>query len=332
MGSVLRRGSAALSITLLALVCVLLAAAAAFSPVPTSWLVRQAFEQGAAKASKALEPLLPAGIETQVERYTTTPAVPGLAVHRGPGTGLRPAVIWVHGGGWLSGSKEEVANYLKIVASHGVVTAAMDYSLAPAHAYPTQIRQINDALAHLHAHAERLGIDRERLFLAGDSAGAQIAAQMAAIVTDPAYAQRVGVQPAIAARQLRGVLLFCGPYELSWLMRGEGFAGHVVRSGLWGFLGGRDIERQRGFDEASVLRHVTAAFPAAFITVGSADPLAPHSTALADRLTALGVPVDTLFYAPGHEPALGHEYQFGLDGADARHALQRALAFVKARS
>jgi acetyl esterase len=316
----------------IAVLATLAVAATQLSPVPISWLVRQAFDRGAQRASQALEARVPPGIETLVEPYATTPAVPGLAVHRQPGAGLRAAVVWVHGGGWLSGRKEDVANYLKIVASHGVVAAAMDYSLAPAHAYPTQLRQVNDALAHLNAHAERLGIDRERLFLAGDSAGAQLAAQMATVATDPAYAQRVGIRPAIAPSQLRGVLLFCGPYELAWLAQGKGIAGQVLGSGLWGFLGARQFERTRGFDEASVLRHVTASFPPAFISVGQDDPLVAHSKALAARLAALGVPVETLFFEPGHEPSLGHEYQFDLELAEARQALERALAFVRSRA
>jgi acetyl esterase/lipase len=74
---------------------------------------------------------------------------------------------------------------------------------------------------------------------------------------------------------------------------------------------------------------VRASFPPTFLTVGNADPLRPHSEALATSLVEQGVEVDTLFYPAAHEPALGHEYQFDLDLEDARTALTRIVAFLR---
>ncbi len=75
--------------------------------------------------------------------------------------------------------------------------------------------------------------------------------------------------------------------------------------------------------------HVTAAFPPAFISVGNADPLAPHSEELARALVAKGVSVETLFFHPDHQPPLGHEYQFDLDGEAGQRALERAVDFLQ---
>jgi acetyl esterase/lipase len=82
----------------------------------------------------------------------------------------------------------------------------------------------------------------------------------------------------------------------------------------------------------STLRFVTRDFPATFISGGNADGLTPaQSRALAGRLAELGVPVTERFFADDHEPALGHEYQFKLDGIDARDTLAATLDFLAER-
>ena len=109
-----------------------------------------------------------------------------LDVHRPSATGAPlPALVWVHGGGFVGGSKDELAGYFKLIASNGYAVVAPRYALAPEHRYPTPTRQVMHALGYLKANAERLGIDGGRIALAGDSAGAQIAAQIAALVTSP---------------------------------------------------------------------------------------------------------------------------------------------------
>ena len=74
--------------------------------------------------------------------------------------------------------------------------------------------------------------------------------------------------------------------------------------------------------------HLTEAFPPTFLTVGNADPLEAQSHALRTLLESRGVEVDALLYAPDHEPALEHEYQFDLELEDARIALKRLVEFL----
>ena len=74
---------------------------------------------------------------------------------------------------------------------------AVDYSLAPAAAYPAALRQLNDALVYLQAQADRLHVDTTRLVLAGDSAGAQLVSQLATLTTVPRYAAELQLTPAL---------------------------------------------------------------------------------------------------------------------------------------
>jgi acetyl esterase/lipase len=71
--------------------------------------------------------------------------------------------------------------------------------------------------------------------------------------------------------------------------------------------------------------------PAAFITVGNADPLRQQSRAFADVLRENEVDLDPLFHEDDHRPLLGHEYQFDLDLADGWTAFDRMVVFVKGR-
>jgi acetyl esterase/lipase len=241
-----------------------------------------------------------------------------------------PAVVWVHGGGFVAGSRSELLGYLQILAARGFVTIGIDYTRAPEARFPTPVRQTNIALAYIVANAQRLNIDPDRIFLAGDSAGAQIAAQTALIISDADYARQMGIDPGMPRPSLRGVVLFCGPYDPA-SMNFEGPFADFMRTVIWSYIGTRD-PRDARVEKMAVTPHVTATYPPAFISVGNADPLAPQSIALAEALRARRVEVDTLFFPGDHSPQLGHEYQLLLSTDAGRLALERAVAFLTARA
>ena len=91
---------------------------------------------------------------------------------------------------------------------------------------------------------------------------------------------------------------------------------------LWSYSGRRTFATSRDFATFSVVRHLTPQFPPTFVTVGNADPFAPHTDALVDALREQGVAVDDVRFAADHRPALGHEYQFDLSRAEARDDLR----------
>lgn len=303
------------------------------SPWPGALVIRYAFEKDAATTKQALERHLPSDVSGNLNiRYDETDPDAHLDVFfpaalDGTEETL-PTIVWIHGGGWVSGSKDEIANYLKILAGEGYSVIGVDYSIAPGAIYPTPLRQVLAALTYLDENGAKLHVDPTRIILAGDSAGAQIAAQIANIITTSSYADTVGIQPTIAPDQLKGIILFCGAYDTRTLDL-EGPFGGFLKTVMWSYSGRKDFANAPGFETASVARYVTSAFPAAFVSAGNGDPLAPQSAAMADALTAVGVPVDALFFSADTEPPLSHEYQFDLD-TDAGHvALDRVLAFLR---
>ena len=166
---------------------------------------------------------------------------------------------------------------------------------------------------------------------AGDSAGAHIAAQLAALATTPGYADAVGIAPTVEAAQLRGLALACGPFDLG-LVEQASRAGRVfIEVVLRAYTGTRRFRDDPKSAAWSITDHVTSSFPPTLLTVGNADPLRPHSELLVERLRAAGVEVETLFFPDGHEPPLGHEYQFDLDSDAGPLFLERLLAFLGGR-
>lgn len=301
------------------------------SPWPGALLIRRAFEQGAAEASRALARHVPPGVVDSVigERYDPADGDAYLDVYYPADAGRAfPTVVWVHGGGWVSGTRTDIGNYARVLAARGYTVVSVDYSIAPGATYPTPVRQVNAALGYLVRNAARLHVDPDHLVLAGDSGGSHIVSGVAAGLTDTAYSRAVGFTPAIGPRRLRGMLLFCGAYDIG-AVNLEGSFGGFLRTVLWSYSGRKDWARDERFRTASVVNYVTPAFPPAFITAGNGDPLLPQSRAMADALAARGVRVDTLFFPADRTPPLPHEYQFNLDTDAGREALDRAVRFLQ---
>ena len=146
-------------------------------------------------------------------------------------------------------------------------------------------------------------------------------------MTDPSYAGRMGIAPSLGPRQLAAVLLLSGAYDIEQVST-DGNDGWLVRTVLWAYSGTRDFMSDERFKLASVTRNVTSAFPPAFVSSGNGDPLVSQAVALVQKLEALGVPTDSLFFPADYRPLLPHEYQFNLDIAAGQQALERMLQFV----
>lgn len=300
------------------------------TPWPSVWLIRGVFDHGAEQASAKLEAKVPTTVEVETGlSYDPADRDAVFDIYRGKGaTASGPVIVWFHGGGFVSGRRGDVANYLKILAGRGFTVVNVDYTIAPEATYPEPIRQANKALAYLTANGRSLGINVDRVVLAGDSAGAQIAAQTAAMLTNPPYAKALGLAAGARGTQLAGALLYCGVYDVTEMGSGGGILGWFVKSTAWAYSGQRDWRGVEQFKTMSVAPHVTPAFPPTFISAGNADPLAKQSLALSNALKQQGVAVETMFFAPDYQPPLGHEYQFDLDTAAGRQVLDDSVRWL----
>jgi acetyl esterase/lipase len=297
-------------------------------------LVRTAVRPGAAlvKLGFSLSPLVKpaAGFSAVQARVAvartigiTVPGAPDAVIDvytpRAPSATPRPMVLWVHGGGFISGSRRQVGDYATVLADQGFVVASLEYSIAPGQRYPVPVRQGTAALDYLRANAARFDADAGKMFVGGDSAGAQISSELAAVQTNPQLAAHLGLTARV---RLRGVLLFCGLYDMDSVGK-TGFP--ALRTYLWAYTGHRNWTDYPRIDELSTTGQVTGAYPPTYLTVGDIDPFEPQSRELESVLRAHHVDVTTRYWTGAK---LSHEYQFDLRTAAAQRVLTDTVTFI----
>ncbi|WP_338125139.1 alpha/beta hydrolase [Paenibacillus dendritiformis] len=177
-----------------------------------------------------------------------------------------PVIMWIHGGGFVSGNKEQTQEYGMALANEGYVVANINYALAPGRKYPGPVIQANQALKYLQDHIAEYGGDMNRLFIGGDSAGAHIASQTAAVITNGNLAKSMGIEPSVDKKQLKGALLYCGLYNMDRMTRPQ--SSFILRLGVnsvfWSYTGVKEFATFSRLDEMSTVNHVTPDYPPVF--------------------------------------------------------------------
>ncbi|MBS1368494.1 MAG: alpha/beta hydrolase [Lentisphaeria bacterium] len=120
----------------------------------------------------------PAGITVRNLEYESGDTARAIRLYI-PETGSkepRPAILYLHGGGWVLGSIQRCSRFCgELAAKSGAIVAAPDYRLAPESPYPAALDDTLAAYNFLSTGADEFGMDADRIFLAGDSAGGQLA-------------------------------------------------------------------------------------------------------------------------------------------------------------
>ncbi|WP_164234334.1 alpha/beta hydrolase [Microbacterium hydrocarbonoxydans] len=331
-----RRHRARIVVGVIAGVVAVVAIVASITPWPSAMVIRSVFTKGGDETAAEMERHVPdteLTVKTDVAYGADGADTTMDVVTPASATGPLPTVVWIHGGAWISGSKENVDPYMRILASEGYAAIAVNYTIGPEGVYPTAVDQLNEALAYIDQHAEDLGVDPSQIVIAGDSAGGQLASQLATIVTSPEYAEIMSIEPAIEADQLVAAVLNCGVYDLGALAALDGVLGWGFKSAMWAYTGTRTWAEDSTGATMSTIDWVTEDFPTTYISGGNGDGLTwTQSIPMAQRLDELGVDVTKVFWPAPHEPKLPHEYQFHLDLDDAQTALEKTIEFLNANT
>lgn len=124
-----------------------------------------------------------------------------------------PTIVSIHGGGYVYGSKKIYRRYGMDLARRGFAFVNFNYRLAPKWHFPVPLEDTNAVMNWICRNADQYHLDPSRIFLVGDSAGAQLASQYAAIVQSPEYATLFPFKvPDISIRALG---LNCGRYDMA---------------------------------------------------------------------------------------------------------------------
>ena len=227
-----------------------------------------------------------------------------------------PTIVSIHGGGYVYGSKEIYRRYGMDLAKRGFAFVNFNYRLAPKWKFPTPLHDTNAVLHWVCKNAKRYHLDPARIILLGDSAGAQLTSQYAAMHTNPAYAPLFQMQ--MAPVTIRCVGLFCGMYDMA-------ARGSAQRKGLaLDYLGKELSPNDPRF---AVLENITGDFPPAFIATACHDFLRPCAEPMYNFLMEKGVPAQCRCYGTEAQKEIAHVFHVNIVLPEAKQCNDDAALF-----
>ncbi|MBC3871636.1 alpha/beta hydrolase [Undibacterium oligocarboniphilum] len=252
-----------------------------------------------------LQTVTACGADTPVNLDMLTPA---------QGAAPYPAVLVVHGGGWLSGSRTDLRGLLLQLSRWGILGVSVDYRLAPAARFPAQIEDVKCAVRWLRAHAAEYGIQADRIGALGISAGAHLVA-LAALTAG--QWEQYGDNPRISSA-LRCAVMHAPPLNLpAWwdeadpAMRGP-MSPRVMLNSLFGADYAEAKQAYRMASPANYTRfnrQQKQTIPAMLLIQGEQDVTVPvsQSRQFAAQLRQAGVALELMTLADGDHFTFGSQ-------------------------
>lgn len=222
----------------------------------------------------------PAG-EIPVRIYRPAGATPDAA-------GLLPGIVYYHGGGWGVGNIESHDGICRMLANRtGAVTISVDYRLAPEHKFPAAVDDAYAAACWAAQNSGGLGIDPQRLIVAGDSAGGNLAAAVCLMARDRGL-------PALACQLLLYPVTDRNFETPSYQKYADGyFLSRDAMIWYWNHYLARDEDAANPY-AAPLQATELSGLPPAIVLVAECDPLCDEGLVYAEKLQAHGTEVVTL--------------------------------------
>ena len=161
-----------------------------------------------------------------------------------------PTLIYFHGGGYFGGSKNvgdplagsDATALLDDICSEGFNLVNIDYVLVPEYHFPDPLIQANEAFRFLIENSEKYSLDMDNVVIMGSSAGAIIASQLGSIITNPDYAETLGISPALKPREVKAVVIDDAPLVYDeFTLETKLLIGNYVKGSI--FLSKDDLKR-----------------------------------------------------------------------------------------
>lgn len=216
--------------------------------------------------------------------------------HEGP----YPLIIWVHGGGWIGGSKEECLPAEEEFMLKGFAVACINYRLSDEAAFPAQVIDFKSAVRWLRANAETYNLYAEKIGVWGESVGGHAAAFLGTSGNVDQFDKGENLE---YSSSVQAVVDYYGPTDLVKFVQTPGYTDHAEPDSPESkFLGGPVLESQEKARQANPITYITADDPPFLIYHGDEDSIVPpeQSQILHDALQAAGVS-SKLTYLPGVE-------------------------------
>ena len=206
-----------------------------------------------------------------------------------------PVLIFIHGGGWISGTKQAVQYDLRWFADHGWLVFSIEYTLSSEtrHLWAETTPQIGCAMAWVAEHASRYGGDASRLALAGDSAGGNLA-------INASYQANNGTLRSSCGGDIPRVLAVSAAYPVvdpaNFYNNPDRLCGPSARNMASSYTGGTPRSVPERYVAIRSATHLSRMAPATLLVVSEGDHLVPSGPAysLAAATQLAGVPTELI--------------------------------------
>ena len=229
-----------------------------------------------------------------------------------------PTIVSIHGGGYVYGSKEIYRRYGMDMARRGFAFVNFNYRLAPQWKFPTPLWDTNGVMAWICKNAKRYHLDPSRIILVGDSAGAQLASQYAAIGTNPEYAAIFNMT--VPEIRIRALGLNCGMYDVQ-------MQAAQPRKGIHLDYLGKKLSAED--PRLNVQDAIGSNYPPAYITTACHDFLREAAEPMYNFLTQRGVRAEWKCYGSEEDKGVGHVFHVNILLPDAITCNDDSAAFFR---
>ena len=229
-----------------------------------------------------------------------------------------PTIVSIHGGGYVYGSKEIYRRYGMDMARRGFAFVNFNYRLAPKWKFPTPLIDTNCVMEWICKNQHRYHLDPQRIIVVGDSAGAQLTSQYAAIWANPEYAALFGFR--VPNIHIRALGLNCGLYDQS-------VRAALPRKGYNLDYFGKELP---GDDPRfRVLESIGGNYPPAFITTAHCDFLKECAEPMYSFLTEKGISCAWKSYGSPERKEVGHVFHVNIALPEAKQCNDDSAAFFR---
>lgn len=232
--------------------------------------------------------------------------------------GTLPTIVSIHGGGYVYGTKEVYRRYGMDMARRGFAFVNFNYRLAPKWKFPKPLSDTNHVMQWICRNAERYHLDPRNILIVGDSAGAQLASQYAAILTNPEYAAHFRMN--LPDIRIKALGLNCGMYDLTDWKK-------LPRKGIIADYLSDDIAVDD--PRLSMPDAISANYPPAYITTACHDFLRANAEPMYQHLTEKGIPCRWKCYGTEDNKQVAHVFHVNIALPEATVCNDDTAAFFR---
>ncbi|MCR5741158.1 MAG: alpha/beta hydrolase [Gammaproteobacteria bacterium] len=154
----------------------------------------------------------------------------------------RPTLFYFHGGGFFAGSKNmadpmaasDATALIDDICAQGFNIVNVDYALVPDYHFPVPIIQANRAIEFINNHKDEYHLNMDKIIIMGQSAGAIITSQLGSVVSNPEYAELLGITPSIDSSKIKTLVIDDAPLDYkSFSLATKYLVGNYVKESIY---------------------------------------------------------------------------------------------------